>query len=49
MYNNLDATHELLFPEYLSTNSKIANNISIGKIPGRAEHGINLEKRKIQR
>lgn len=49
MYNNLDATHEQLYPEFLSNNSKIANNIQFSKIPGRAEHGLNLEKRKVQR
>jgi len=37
----------MLYPELLSTNSKIANNIHFGKIPGRAEHGMNLEKRKV--
>jgi len=38
-----------LFPSQLSSNSKIYKEISFDKIIGRSEHGMNLEKRKVQR
>lgn len=47
MYNEIDGTYATLFPEALSTNSKIHRNISFDKIPGRAEHGNNLHARKV--
>lgn len=47
MYNEIDGTYATLFPESLSTNNKIARNISFEKIPGRAQHGTNIHARKV--
>ena len=42
MYHKLDGTHQSLFPNAYSANSKIVQNIQFDKITGRYEHGINL-------
>jgi hypothetical protein len=38
---------ETLFPEFLSSNVKTYKNVEFDKIPGRNEHGCNLERRKV--
>lgn len=43
----LDGTIETLFPEFLSSNVKTYKNVEFDKIPGRNEHGCNLERRKV--
>ena len=45
----IDATHTMLFPESLSTNNKIHVDISFDKALGRSEHGVNLQRRKVNR
>lgn len=49
MYSTLDGDFNTLFPSQLSSNSKIYKDISFDKIIGRSEHGINLQRRKVQR
>ena len=39
----------MLFPESLSTNNKIHVDISFDKALGRSEHGVNLQRRKVNR
>ena len=48
-YNQIDGTHEKLFPSSLSQHSKLHANVDFRRSIGRDEHGMNLEKRKIQR
>ena len=48
-YSVIDATHTMLFPESLSTNNKIHVDISFDKALGRSEHGMNLQRRKVNR
>jgi hypothetical protein len=48
-YSKLDGTYDKLFPEILANNHKISINMSFHKMPGRAEHGLNLSKRRVPR
>jgi len=45
----MDLAYDTLFPDSLSNNSKIYKNISLDKMPGRHEVGLNLDRRKVQR
>ena len=49
MYQNLDADHKTLFPNNLSSNKKNTSIVSFDKVPGRNEHGHNLDRRKVQK
>ena len=45
MYQKLDGTMGTLFPSSLSHNKKTHFNIDFSKVPGRNEHGSNLNAR----
>jgi hypothetical protein len=45
----MDEDHHQLFPKHYTNNHKITYNISFDKMVGRAEQGINLQKRKVKR